>query len=245
MANFREFKVGDRKVYTYIDENLKQEHKNIKHTLTCHLPDFPECVGAYVKGRPMTHSVGQHINNSYFLKMDIKKFFNNIDLKILDEELSREFNGEDCVLYRELRKAIKQSRLELDKGLIQGSVLAPLLSNVFMKSIDSLIMELLSELGHFNYTRYSDDMTISSKEPFNHITIILAITGILTAHGLEVNTKKTQFITKDTHNHVKLLGYNIIFGSRGSYIKEKPRRKKINNHSKGGYERMKGLVQND
>jgi RNA-directed DNA polymerase len=85
--------------------------------------------------------------NEYFVKTDIKDFFPSVDVTLLLSMLSRDCSDEKLlrlvklILYHPKRK-----------GLIQGSILAPFFSNVYMTPFD---MEM-QNLG-YNMIRYADD----------------------------------------------------------------------------------------
>lgn len=220
-----QFRLKGRTVNAYIDPKLKEDHKEILSVMACYY-EPTEPAGAYVKGKPMYVTIQKHVNDTYFLKTDIKGFFDNLELEYVYEIMDKKiFESE----YKKIvKKAIKQCATTPTKGILQGSVLASLISNMYMEEFDKHWSKSCEERG-ITYTRYSDDMVFSSKVPFDTDGLVNELVQSLNAIGLELNEKKTQVINKDTQNHVKILGVNIIFGRNSNYV-QKPRRKELNVH---------------
>ena len=82
----------------------------------------------------------------------------------------------------------------LHNALPQGAPTSPLLTNLIMVPIDYTIYK---ELGNsFRYTRYADDMLISSRVKFNPTQIIYILQNILKETPLRINNEKTHFKSK-------------------------------------------------
>lgn len=80
--------------------------------------------------------------------------------------------------------------------LPQGAPSSPLLSNLFMIEIDRQLEALATTHG-LRYSRYSDDITFSTRGEYSReraTRLILSVEYILRAKGLRVNTKKTRII---------------------------------------------------
>lgn len=80
--------------------------------------------------------------------------------------------------------------------LPQGAPTSPMLSNLVMRDIDKQIAALANAIG-LTYTRYSDDITFSTKGEFDReraISVVRKTTAILRRIGLQVNNKKTRII---------------------------------------------------
>lgn len=77
--------------------------------------------------------------------------------------------------------------------LPQGAPSSPMLSNLVMHDIDEELEKVASEYG-LTYTRYSDDLTFSTRRSFDRAQakrLISAVTRRLAQSGLRVNDKKT------------------------------------------------------
>lgn len=153
-----------------------------------------DCAYAYIKGRSIKHALEHHQENEskWFLKLDIKDFFPSCT---------------EDILRRQLRNLYPLSNIQSDQleGIIhyatykgslpQGGVLSPYLSNLIMVEVDYLINRILwvHKGNHYVYTRYSDDMLISSKRHFDKEDIIKVIQEQLDILGMKLNQDKIRY----------------------------------------------------
>jgi RNA-directed DNA polymerase len=80
--------------------------------------------------------------------------------------------------------------------LPQGAPTSPLLSNLFMLDVDRQLEALAAQHG-LRYSRYSDDMTFSTRGKFGRLRakkLVHAIASIIRAKDLRINTVKTSII---------------------------------------------------
>ncbi|MGL5067732.1 MAG: retron St85 family RNA-directed DNA polymerase [Sarcina sp.] len=145
---------------------------------------------AYSKGNSIKNNALYHKNSKYILHLDISKFFENITHFHLDKLLDKieGISNEDI-------KLIKNIVFYEGKNLVVGSSASPIISNCIMKNIDDKILKISSENGELLYTRYADDMIISSNN-YIEINIIQKIRDILRAEYFELNEEKTYFMNK-------------------------------------------------
>lgn len=137
---------------------------------------------AYVKGRCHVDALRRHQENesNWFLKTDFSDFFGSITEEFVHRMLSEiyPFN----LVYQtekgreEIRKAIELCFHR--GGLPQGTPMSPMLTNLIMIPMDHRIAQVLSKTG-FVYTRYADDMLISSKSEFVPERMVAVINVIL------------------------------------------------------------------
>lgn len=130
---------------------------------------------AYIKNRTTIDAVKRHqVNNSYwFLKVDFHDFFGSTTKEFVLKMLSQivPFNfilDEDP---EALSKAL--DLCFLDGRLPQGTPISPMLTNLIMIPIDFHLSKELREVQDGDakyscvYTRYADDLLISSLQGFN------------------------------------------------------------------------------
>ena len=90
-----------------------------------------------------------------------------------------------------------------------------------MKEIDRKICDVVKK-HECVYTRYADDILISSKQPISdeeYKEIDQAIKLIVSQSGLATNEKKNQFINFDeSHSFFRYIGVNIIHHESGNYV---------------------------
>lgn len=120
-------------------------------------------------------------NNGYCLKIDIKKFFYNIDHNVLRNLLKRVIKCNDT-----LKILNKFYANEKGVGLPLGSLSSQVLANLMLNPVDQLCKR---ELKCKYYIRYMDDIIILSNSRDRLKSILRAITELLGKLKLELNAK--------------------------------------------------------
>ena len=140
---------------------------------------------AYVHGISTIDSVKRHQQNKsrWFLKTDMRHFFPSTSPEFLMKMLCMTFPFcafiEDDWGNRELlEKAL--SLCFLNGGLPQGTPTSPMLTNALMIPIDHAISKMCHEYQpHLCYTRYADDILISSEYSFKWTDVQNKLIAIL------------------------------------------------------------------
>ena len=128
---------------------------------------------AYVKGRSTLDAVKRHQQNKsrWFLKTDMKNFFPSISPAFLMDMLCRTFPFCEFVSVNPDNRATLEKALSLcflNGGLPQGTPTSPMLTNAIMIPIDYEINKMCHKhVPRLCYTRYADDILISSEYSFN------------------------------------------------------------------------------
>ena len=127
---------------------------------------------AYVEGRSTLDAVKRHQRNKsrWFLKLDFHDFFGSSKPEFILAQLSTIFPFNEILLREDGREALTKalSLCYLNGGLPQGTPISPMLTNLFMIPIDHYIAKTARELTpHLIYTRYADDIILSSDLSFN------------------------------------------------------------------------------
>lgn len=155
---------------------------------------------AYIKGRCAIDSVKKHQQNEsrWFAKFDFHNFFGSVTEDFLYNMLSQIFPFCEIVKNSTGKEALKTalSLCFLNGGLPQGTPISPLLTNIMMIPIDHYLSGKLRDRNeHFVYTRYADDILVSSKYDFNYKEIEAFIVSVLKNFGapFELNEKKTRY----------------------------------------------------
>ena len=123
---------------------------------------------AYIEKRNTYQCARKHVGSNWFFHTDIKGFFPSTTLEFTMRIMKMIFPvSEICKSeegYKELEKAL--SIVFLNNSLPQGNPASPLISNLVSIPIDFKIFNELSS-RKFKYTRYADDVYISSETKFD------------------------------------------------------------------------------
>lgn len=127
---------------------------------------------AYVKGRCTVDCVKRHQQNEskWFAKLDFSDFFGSTTEEFVISMFSQIFPFSEIVKREDGLEALKRalSLCFLNGGLPQGTPISPTITNIMMIPIDHQLYNKLRQMDeHYVYTRYADDILISSKIGFD------------------------------------------------------------------------------
>lgn len=150
---------------------------------------------AYVKGRCALDSVKRHQQNEskWFAKLDFSNFFGSTTEEFVLHMFSMIFPFSEIVKREDGREALTRalSLCFLDGGLPQGTPISPTITNIMMIPIDhQLANELRNMDEHYTYTRYADDILISSRIGFDYNILQDYILGVLRKFEAPFSLKK-------------------------------------------------------
>jgi RNA-directed DNA polymerase len=129
--------------------------------------EFEECSFAYRKGRSVKQAVFQikeyrEKGYTWVVDADIDAYFDSIDQNLLFDKVKDIVKDPD--IFKLVEMWVKadvwdgEAIYKLTKGIPQGSVISPILANLFLDQLDE---ELLSQ--GFKLVRYADDFIILCK----------------------------------------------------------------------------------
>lgn len=168
---------------------------------------------AYVPGRCAKHALERHQYNQskHYLHLDLKDFFTNCTADFIHQQLRQIFPFSE-IYNKPNGPTIMDTIVQLalyKEHLPQGTPLSPYLTNIIMIPIDYAIYNLCRQRNkqHLVYTRYADDIDISSKYDFNYKELIKEIELILAQQSpLKINYKKIHYGTTAGRNwHLGLM----------------------------------------
>lgn len=170
---------------------------------------------AYAKKRSTYNAVQRHQFNEskWFGKFDLTNFFGSTTLEFAMRMLSMIFPFSEVMKLpqgeRELRTAVELGFL--NGGLPQGSPFSPGFTNLLMLPFDYEFSRAIRQFNKqtFVYTRYADDMQISSKYEFNTREVEQLIRNTLAMFDAPytLNNKKTRYGSSAFSNW--MLGYQL------------------------------------
>jgi RNA-directed DNA polymerase len=181
---------------------------------------------AYRKNKSVVQNANFHIGQEFVLKLDIKDFFNEIDTRQLHffwVRLLKEISQKIMIDYvfaitnspKELDSFIQLLATKLiyitsiDFHLPQGSSTSGVLANYYLANFDNRLLNYCINRG-LNYSRYSDDITISGKlENLKTGSILGAVQYLLKENKLSLNKKKTKVLRSNRRQLVTGIVVNV------------------------------------
>ena len=173
---------------------------------------------AFAPGSSISACAQEHAGARWLIKMDIADFFGSITEiqvfrvfnslgynKLLSFELARlctilpVASAKHSMKAWQVRKSsggISYYRERLMGRLPQGAPTSPMLANLVMRDIDSELLDLATS-ARLTYTRYSDDITFSTKGDFTKqhaMDVVRNVSKILKRNGLFPNRSKTAIV---------------------------------------------------
>lgn len=171
--------------------------------------------------------VSDYINRgySYVIKTDIKDFFENIDHEILVKLLRNKIEDEIIIKYIIYFLKIgsfdtKNNYIEHDTGVDQGSVISPILSNIYINEMDRFL-----ERHYIDFVRFADDFVVFAYSKQKAEFVLRNLKRFLKIIKLSLNEEKT-YITH-IRNGFSFLGvyfrgkYRTLDNDRFEKIKQK------------------------
>lgn len=144
----------------------------------------------------------------YYLKCDIRKFFESIDHEILRSMLQRTFKDPQLL---SLLSVIIDHRVdgnEPGKGLPIGNLTSQHFANYYLSLLDHFLKERLRVPG---YVRYMDDF-ISFSNDKEHLNHLLAEIESFTGNHLKLKLKDKATIIAPVSEGVPFLGFRVFPG---------------------------------
>ena len=225
------FKISEknkvREIVTYRNDENGEMLRSFHEKFLKKLNKFPtsDHSYAYKKGLSTKDAIMPHLKSNLFIKLDIKSFFESITkekfFSVCDKKIIRKYNAE-------LQTCFYNNHLSL------GYVTSPKISDMYLYEFDCCIEKYLKKNKELRYSRYSDDILISSVgNSFNGLYDFLSfIKKELFKYDLMLNDKKIrefniskEIITKNkklmNYNYypsVSFLGLNIVRRDKDTVI---------------------------
>lgn len=184
-----------RKIQAPFDE-LKKEQKRILREELNHIK-VSNCAYGFVNNKSIHDNAKAHLGAKWILEIDLKDFFDTITEEMVYKALVNNHVPEE--------KAKYITRICTRYGKTpQGAPTSPYLSNIVCKPMDRKIKKVCKEFD-CKYTRYADDITISTKKD-NGYEILQKIKpkiiSIINKHGFKINGNKMHTVGKHRRQSV-------------------------------------------
>lgn len=186
--------------------------------------EFLECQCGFIKGKNIVDNAKIHNKSKYVLNIDLKNFFPTIHFgRVRGVFMSEPFNLPNYVATTLAKIACYHNELP------QGSPCSPAISNIVCYSLDKQLLNL-SKKYNFYYTRYADDITLSSNSPFpkeivtrtqdNYVIIGKKLRSIIENQGFVINENKTNYSWNNERKEVTGLIVNEKVNVKKVFIKQ-------------------------
>ncbi|MFT5298436.1 MAG: RNA-directed DNA polymerase [Colwellia sp.] len=205
---YETFNINNRTIYSP-SAKLKAFHRFIISCIFEYAVFNEDVVFSYRKGTTIRGAVERHSDNNFFFQTDIKSFFSSISNNDVKTTLINQLVDtpvSDIKHYIDL--LIKYC--VIDNILPTGFSTSPILSNLCLFKFDNELEKLAKE-KQLQYTRYSDDLILSSKNLDVINEIEPTIQKYLTLYindAIMLNKSKTKITRKG--QRIKLLGLVIL-----------------------------------
>ncbi|MEW6535552.1 MAG: retron St85 family RNA-directed DNA polymerase [Candidatus Auribacterota bacterium] len=168
---------------------------------------------AYLPRISILDNAKEHKNNNYFLKLDLKDFFQSIKFDVLLDVLKRNRKDIKWVLDRATLELIKKACFDKNNSLPIGYPTSPIISNIVMFDFDSAVVELIKDeffTEKIIYTRYADDLVFSTNQKGAYKQLLAKIETLIT------NTSKPNIQINKSKIHISSRsgGSAIVTGLR-------------------------------
>lgn len=191
--NYRRIELADGRVVWQPSSVLKTLQYWIVDFLVQNGPKPHGCATAYESGCSIKKNALRHEGCRHMLHLDIRRFFPSVREGLISRyfekpPLSGLCGEEDIALILEI--------VTFRGGLVMGAPSSPMLANRAMLDADREIEGLVRALDPSAiYTRYSDDIAISSRNYIN-TEVLQRVSEVLNSYGFEVNRAKTRWMGK-------------------------------------------------
>ncbi|MBP1997055.1 group II intron reverse transcriptase/maturase [Paenibacillus eucommiae] len=163
--------------------------------------DFKNCSYGFRPKRSQ-HGAIRHIRREirkgvcWVVDIDIKGYFDNIQHEKLMKLVEQRINDRRILklLWKWLKAGfVKEDQFyETELGSPQGSVISPLLSNIYLNYLDTIWENKFTEIGAI--VRYADDLVILCKTKEQAMKSIDVLKAVFSKLEIQINTSKSKLI---------------------------------------------------
>lgn len=207
-GEYESFQVKDRTILNP-SSKLKSYHRFLNNFVFEFTNILTDVVYSYRKGFNAYHAVSKHAGSNFFFKTDLNNFFRSIKKEHIESIITsnlKNFPASDINIH--LDRIIEL--VCINDELPVGFSTSPLISNACLFKFDTELKEYC-DANNLIYTRYSDDLIISSNEYSPLLELADKIKEILKENfgdNLTINMSKTKILK--VGSKVKLLGMVVL-----------------------------------
>jgi RNA-directed DNA polymerase len=167
------------------------------------------------------------------IDLDLRAYFDNVRHSLLLTKVARRVN--DKAIMHLLKMMLKATG---KKGVPQGGVASPLLSNIYLTEVDRMLEKAVvttrrGKYSHVEYARFADDMVVLIDSHPRHDWLVKAVERRLREEfaklGVEINEEKSRMVDLSKGESFAFLGFEyrrILSRKRKWRVLYVPRMKK-------------------
>lgn len=145
---------------------------------------------------------------NYYLKADIKKYFESIDHQALKTLMRKIFKDKKLIQLLDLIISHQPPYTETGKGLPIGNLTSQHLANVYLGELDLFVKHKLKGKG---YIRYMDDFILFSNDK-RELSVFLKRMRAFLSESLHLELKEKAVRVSPVSEGLSFLGYRIFRG---------------------------------
>jgi RNA-directed DNA polymerase len=182
-------------------------------------------VHGFVRERSIKTNAMQHVHRRFILNLDLEDFFPSIHFgRVRGLLMARPYNCN-----AEVATTLAQICFTGERGLPQGAPTSPVVANMICAGMDAKLSKLANKY-RCTYTRYSDDITISTTKSRFPSALATRAPGVLevgnelvsavTESGFKLNPNKQRLLTRFDRQEVTGLVTNEFVNVRRKYVRQ-------------------------
>ncbi|WP_422103552.1 reverse transcriptase domain-containing protein [Vreelandella sp.] len=202
------FYINERPVYK-VSPKLKKYLRFLNTFIFNHADINENVVHSYRKEKNPRTAIEKHKNSKYFFKTDISNFFYSVSKKDIEILLKNNLDSSPIADIKNFLLEIL-NLVTVEDVLPVGFATSPSITNSILFDFDNFLESYCYD-NNIVYTRYSDDLILSSENSQSFKNIKPIVTELLINHAtpnFSINEKKTKFL--HIGNKVKLLGMVVL-----------------------------------
>lgn len=187
-------------------EELKAVQKYILNSLNAIA--WHVCSHGFTKHRDIESNAREHVQAYMMLHMDIQDFFPSVTCDVLVRTIDhrpdlQSYLGDHIEEFIEL--------VTYQGSIPQGAPTSPAVGNIVMRPIDAAILDYLVKRKGLTYTRYADDLIVSSPEPIEKDQMwkyAKWIENLVPNYGFIIKPSKT-FVADRASRQLRVTGFVV------------------------------------
>lgn len=170
-------------------------------------------VNGFVPGRSVVSNAAVHADKKYVLNLDLENFFPSISFgRVISVLQLNPISAQPKIAHY-------ITQLSCYEGFLpQGAPTSPVISNLICQRLDRRIESLVKSY-QVAYTRYADDLTLSSDQPFEN-GLLNHLDQIIQDEGFTINMEKVRLQLKNSRQEVTGLTVNEKVNVSRKYLRE-------------------------